>query len=143
MATCTRLAHDIFFVVEQRIIKTADVLTFEFYIERVHHEFAYAFGSAADDAFVCTGFIPRAGAVLRPFDHGHLAVDRYRLGAFDGIGVLAQVRVGNGYHGRPALRFAYVGKHRARPTAAFVRYASAINKCCLRHGLNLINKLSV
>ena len=97
MATCTELAHDIFFVVEQRVVEAADVLTFELDIERVHHEFAYTFGGAADDTFVCTRFISRAGAVLRPFDHGHLAVDRHRLGAFDGIGVLAQVGIGNGH----------------------------------------------
>ena len=132
------LAHYVLFIVKQWVAKAADIFPLKFHIKRVHHELAHALGGAADDAFMRPSFITRTGAVLRAFGHRHFAIDFYRFGPFAGVGIFANVRVGNRHHRWAALRFTHVRKYGTQPAAPFVRYAPCIAKCGLCHYLFLI-----
>src|SRR5690606_21378274 len=128
-----RLAHDVLYIVKQRVSQMADIHAFTLHVRREHHEFADPHLVIADHTFQGTGFIASAAGVLCPFHHRHLAIGLYTLWAFCGIGGLPHIGVRNGHGSAGCGRLADVRKDDTDSVTAFVDYAPAIGKGGLGH----------
>jgi len=113
LCSYTQLSHYVFFVMKERITEAANIFSFKFYIEGIHHELTLTFSAAAHHAFGGTGLIATAGAIFRALDHWHFAVDGDRFWTFAGIGGLADIGVRDRHYGVAHRCFTHVGENGA------------------------------